>query len=154
MHRLNRIAASLLLVLASLLQPAVAAPEAALGPGSARVWFLRTAACCGDSTGASPMIYADRQPIAAIGESSEFYRDFPAGTYRFTVEPYGMPTGQAQTVDLQPGTTTYLQVSWLSTWQMGYPSDSGYFAHSFFILPMSPHSAVAYQSTLTNLGSR
>jgi hypothetical protein len=136
------------------LPSAAAAPEAAPGPGAARVWFLRTAACCGDSIGGSPTIYANGQPIGAISESSEFYRDFPPGTYRFTVDPFGMPTGHMQTVELQPGTTTYLQVSWLSTWEMGYPSDYGYFSHSFFVMPMSPHSAVAYMPTLTNLGAR
>jgi hypothetical protein len=159
MRSLRRIAVLLVLVLltsaaAIAPSPAAAAPEAAPAPGTARVWFLRTAAWGGISIGASPMIYADGQPVGALGESSAFYRDFPPGTHRFAVDPYGLPTGDVRTVELQPGTTTYLQVSRLSTWEMGYPTGVGIMAYSFFIVPMSPHSAVAYLQTLTNLGAR
>jgi hypothetical protein len=73
-------------------------------PGTSRVWFLRPAGSAdGNVWGASPMIYANGTPVAAIPPGAGFYRDFTAGTYSFTVEPYGLPTGNADTVQLARG---------------------------------------------------
>jgi hypothetical protein len=66
---------------------AAAAEEAeppAIEPGMARVWFLRP-------TGApyanvvAPSIFANGAALGDIPPNSDFYRDFPAGQYRFTV---------------------------------------------------------------------
>lgn len=60
-------------------------------------------------------------PSATIPAGTEFYRDFRPRTYSFTVEPYGLPTGQADTVQLAPGSQTYLEIQWVSSWYQGYP---------------------------------
>src|SRR3954470_24370813 len=84
---------------------AAEAPTPATAPGMARVWFLRPAGSAnGNVWAAAPMVYANGAPIGDIPEGSEFYRDFRPGTYSFTVQPYGLPTGQADTVQLAAGT--------------------------------------------------
>jgi hypothetical protein len=125
-------------------------------PGTSRVWFLRPAGSAdGNVWGASPMIYVNGAPVAAIPPGTGFYRDFMAGTYSFTVQPYGLPTGSADTVQLAPGTQTYLEVQWAPTWEEGYPSGGrGGESHSFFVLNMSPQLAQAYLPSLTYLGQR
>ena len=137
---------------------AIAAPDAAAvpnGTATARVWFLRPLdSLNGDVTGAAPEIYANGAPIAALPPGTKLYRDFPAGAYQFTVQPYGQPTGAADTVLLTPGSQTYLQVQWAPTWEEGYPGARGVDSHSFFVLSMSPQLAQAYLPTLTYLGQR
>jgi hypothetical protein len=117
----------------------------------ARVWFLRPAGSLnGNVWAAAPMIYANRAPVANIRAGTEFYRDFAPGTYRFTVQPYGLPTGEADTVHLAPGTQTYLQVQWAASWQYGYPQAGwGFAPNTFIIRTMSPQLAQAYLPTLT-----
>jgi hypothetical protein len=113
-----------LLVLTSLApQPLVAVAEAQTpAPGTARVWFLRPAGSLnGNVWAAAPMIYANGTPVGDIPAGSEFYRDFRPGTYRFIVQPYGLPTGRADTVQLASGSQTYLQIQWVASWQYGYP---------------------------------
>ena len=98
----------------------------------------------------------DRLPSGVERPGTVFYRDVTPGTYTFTVEPYGgLPTGQADTVKLAPGTHTYLQVQWLPSWQVGYPEATWSDApNTFGILTMSAHLAQAYIPTMTNLGQR
>ena len=81
----------------------------AIAPGTARVWFFRG----WDSPSgqkfvyaAAPTIYADEAPVGEIPTGTAFFRDFPPGTYRFTVEPIGLPTPQAASVQLAAGTQT------------------------------------------------
>jgi hypothetical protein len=147
-----------LAVLGAMPVPATAAPDAgppAVSGGAARVWFLRPLdGTNGDVEGAAPEIYANRTPIAALPAGSKFFRDFPAGTYQFTVQPYGEPTGAADSVRLAPGSETYLQVQWAASWEEGYPGGSGPDSHSFFVLTMSPQLAQAYLQSLTYLGQR
>ena len=143
-----------LLVLASLApQPLVAAAEAqtsAPAPGTERVWFLRPAGSLnGNVWAAAPMIYANGTPVGDIPAGTEFYRDFPPGTYRFTVQSYGLPTGQADTVSLAPGSQTYLHVQWAASWQYGYPEGGwGFAPNTFVIQTMSPQLAQAYLPSL------
>jgi hypothetical protein len=94
--------------------------------------------------------------VTAIPPNSAFYRDFAPGTYSFSVEPYGTPTGDADTVQLSPSSQTYRNVQWVQTWEMGYPSGCGRGgqSHSFFVLNMSPQLAQAYLPTLNDLGRR
>jgi hypothetical protein len=137
---------------------AIAAPDArppSDNTGSARVWFLRPLdSISGNVMGAAPEVYANGAPVAALPAGTKFYRDLPAGTYQFTVQPYGQPTGAADTVRLTPGSETYLQVQWVPTWEEGYPDGRGLDSHSFFVLTMSPQLARAYLPTLTYLGQR
>jgi hypothetical protein len=128
----------------------------ALEPGTARVWFLRpTSSPNGNVEAAAPIIYANGASIGDIPAGTEFYRDFRPGTYRFTVQPYGLPTGQADTVQLPPGTQTYLEVQWIASWQQGYPEAGwGFAPNTFGVLTMSPQLAQAYLPTLSYHGQR
>ena len=103
-----------LAALASLTPQVAAAAEAqtpTLAPGTARVWFLRSAGSpYGDVWAAEPEICANGAPVGDLPVGSKFYRDFRPGTYRFTVQSYGLPTGAADTVYLAPGTQTYLEI--------------------------------------------
>ena len=122
-------------------------------PGMARVWFLRTSGLTDSNAGAAPMLFANGTPLAALPAGSEFFHDFPAGTYRFTVQPYGPGTDEADTVRLTAGTQTYLEVNWLAGWEEGYPG-SGPSSDRFFVQTMPPQPAVAYLPDLTYLGQR
>jgi hypothetical protein len=129
-----------------------AAQTPALAPGMARVWFLRTEdSANGAVYAAAPIIYANGAPVGDIPVGADFFRDYPAGTYRFTVQSYGLPTGQADTVQLAPGTQTYLEIEWLASWEEGYPEAGYSFApNTFGILQMSPELAQAYLPTLAS----
>ena len=76
-------------------------------PGMARVWFFRPSLTpqFGAVTAYSPMVYANGAPVGAIAPGTDFYRDFAPGTYRFMVEPYGLPTPQSVTLQLAAGDT-------------------------------------------------
>jgi hypothetical protein len=143
-----------LLILAGTMPAAIAAapdaPMAAPSPGMARVWFLRPESSTIGAYGASPLIYANGASIGTLPVNSKFYRDFAAGTYRFTVERYGIPTGEAVTAQLTPGTQSYLEVQWLPTWEMGYAGKT----HSFFILGMSAQIAQVWLPRLAYASQR
>jgi hypothetical protein len=134
---------------------AMASPETAQvtppSPGMARVWFLRPAGSNSYAYGASPMIYANGTPIAEIPANTGFYRDFAPGTYRFTVQPYGSPNKKADTVQLAPGTQTYLEVQWIPTWEEGYSTGG---RDSFFVVNMSPQIARDWLPALNLIGQR
>jgi len=138
-----------LLVLANLVPQTAAAAQA---PGTARVWFLRSAGSLnGNVWAAEPEICANGAPVGDLPVGSKFYRDFRPGTYRFTVQAYGLPTGAADTVYLAPGTQSYLEIEWLASWQEGYPeADYSFAPNTFGIRKMSPQLAQAYLPTLTN----
>jgi hypothetical protein len=125
-------------------------------PGLARVWFLRgSISPAGAVQAFAPMIYVDGTPVASIPVGTGFYRDFVPATYKFTVEPYGLPTGQASVLRLAGGSETYLQVDWVASWTQGYPPASwNYAPNTFAILTMSPQVAQAYLPTLGYLGER
>jgi hypothetical protein len=144
-----------LVALASLAPEAQAAAAKAqippLVPGMARVWFLRPAGSLnGNVWAAAPVIYANGAPVGNIPAGTDFYRDFRPGTYSFAVQPYGLPTGEADTVQLAAGTQTYLEVQWLASWEEGYPEAGwGFAPNTFGILTMSPQLAQAYLPALT-----
>jgi hypothetical protein len=130
----------------------------AIAPGTARVWFLRgwdAPSGQGFVYGAAPVIYANSAPVGDIPTGSSFFRDFPPGTYSFTVEPIGLPTAQAATVQLAAGTQTYLQAQWVASWEFGYPEvDFSFAPNTFAVFRASPQVAQAYLSTLSYLGQR
>jgi hypothetical protein len=154
--------ASLGLCLAALLgctaETSSTASIPALAPGTARVWFLRawdSPSGEGYVYAAAPVIFANGAPIGDIRTGTEFFRDFPPGTYRFMVQPFGLPTSQETTVQLAAGTETYIQVQWAASWEFGYPeADFSFAPNTFVISPMSARVAQAYLPTLTNLGQR
>lgn len=135
--------------------PAIAAAEdaqpSAIAPGMARVWFLRPSSAT-LYNGAAPVVCANGAAVGEIPPNSDFYRDFPAGNYRFTVQSYGQPTPQADAVQLAPGTQTYLHIEWVPTWEVGSPEGIGSDAYTFAVLPISPELAEAYLPSLSYLG--
>ncbi len=150
----------LLIALAGCAPKAVGIPAGAnlpaIEPGMARVWFVRASNLPrGDVQAAAPMIFANGAPVATIPVQTGFFHDFQPGTYRFTVEPYGLPTAQAEIVPLAAGTQTYLQVLWAASWETGYPEAGwGFGPNTFNILTMPPRLAQAYLPTLTYSGPR
>jgi hypothetical protein len=149
-----------LVILAESVAPAVAAaPEGSLGapsPGTARVWFLRADQPDGRDTlyGAVPELYANGTPVGSIPHTSRFYRDFAPGTYRFTVQSYGLPNDEADTVQLAPGSVSYVWVEEAPPWQFGYAGGGGSNRRSFFVYSMGPQLAQAYFPATTDLGQR
>jgi hypothetical protein len=138
---------------------AAAVPNTSLGapsPGTARVWFLRAGQPDGRNFfyGAVPEIYANGTPVGSIPHTSRFYRDFAPGTYRFTVQSYGLPNDEADTVQLAPGSVSYVWVEEAPPWQFGYAMGGGSNRRSFFVYNMSPQLAQAYFPATTDLGQR
>jgi hypothetical protein len=104
---------------------------------------------------AAPELYANGAPLGDLRVGTSFFRDFAPGTYTFTVQPYGLPTPQATTLQLAAGTQTYLQAQWVASWQFGYPeADFSFAPNTFAVLTTSPQVAQAYLPTLTYLGQR
>src|SRR5262249_1929581 len=100
-------------------QSRVTTAEAQVPPlpaGAARVWFLRAwdaPSGQGYVYAAAPTVFANGAPLGEIPIGSDFFRDFPPGTYSFTVQPYGLPTSQETTLHLTAGTQNYLHAQWL-----------------------------------------
>ena len=130
----------------------------AIPPEMARIWFLRGwDAPSGQSFvfAAEPVVYANGASVGGLRTGTSFFRDLPPGTYTFTVQPFGLPTPQATTLQLAAGTQTYLQAQWVASWEFGYPeADFSFAPNTFVINTMSPQVAQAYLPTLTNLGQR
>jgi hypothetical protein len=125
-------------------------PVPALQSNMARVWVLRQpSAPGGNVAGADPMVYANGAPMAQSAQGTVFFHDFQPGTYRFTVQAYGTPTNVVDTLQLAPGTESYVQVQAVPNWQIGSAGGA-----SFTVLSMSPQEAQSYLPTMTNLGQR
>lgn len=120
-------------------------------PGMARVWFFRQSDPTGGNVYASePIIYANGAPVGQIAQGTTFFHNFPPGKYRFTVQPFGTPTREHDTLQLEPGTQTYVQVQWEPAWEANRVGGGS----SFTVLTSSPEVAQQYLQTLTNFGQR
>lgn len=121
---------------------------------AARVWFLRPSAGLDlEVQGAVPMVFANGAPVGTITANGAFYRDFAPGTYNFSVQPYGIPTGKVEQVQLSPGGQTYLQIAWVPTWEEGYAvGDHRDEGCAFFVRNMAPQLARAYLPGMTPNG--
>jgi hypothetical protein len=138
-----------------LLEPAGCAPPGdvprtqaqipALAPGMARVWLLRD----NDPEEAfgTPIIYANGQPIARSEPGAASFRDLPPGTYRFTVQSYGLPTGYKDKVRLAPGSQTYLEIQWGPSWEEGVAGGS-----TFYVRTLSQELGKAYYGSMSYVG--
>ena len=93
--------------------PGQAQQQPPLSPGYARVWILRQYEPS-DSLRTPPM-YINGAPIGASQPGTIFYRDLPAGAYRFTVDSCTQDVGQAAELNLAQGVQVYLEVQSLSS---------------------------------------
>ena len=122
-----------------------------LAPGMARVWFFRQADPTGGNVyGADPIIYANGTPVGDSKQGTVFFHNFPPGKYRFTVQPFGTPTREHDTLELASGEQAYVQVQWEPAWEANRVGGGS----SFTVLTFSPEVAQQYIPTLTNLGQR
>jgi hypothetical protein len=120
-------------------------------PGMARVWFFRQSDPTGGNVyAAKPIIFANGAPVDQIAQGTAFFHNFPPGKYRFTVQPFGTPTREHDTLQLEPGTQTFVQVQWEPNWEANRTGGGS----SFTVLTSSPEVAQEYLPTLTNLGQR
>ena len=152
-HLTKAIGFSLLMLTGCAAQPGGTtspAQVAALQPGMARVWVLRTPSLGSVSTGADPIVYANGAPLAQSAQGTVFYHDFQPGTYRFTVQSYGEATNQVDTLQLASGTRAYVQVVAVPNYYLG-SSASGV---SFTVATMSPQETQASMESLTDIGQR
>jgi hypothetical protein len=120
-------------------------PVAAQPPGTARVWFLHTRDP--QEQFGDPIIYANGNPLGRSVPDIAFYHDFPPGTYTFTVQSYGLPTGTKDVVQLAPGTETYLEILWGGSWLVGTAGGA-----TFFVRTLPPELGPAYLHMLTDKG--
>ena len=144
-----------LAVLAGCTPPNVTSSEAQappVGPNVARVWFFRQMADpgLGNVDAGTPIIYANGSLIADIPQGSAFFHDFPPGKYWFTVQPYGTPTSEHDTLQLAPREQAYVQVQWEANWEANRTGGGS----SFTVLTSSSDVAQQYMPTLRNLGQR
>ena len=124
------------------------APVVAQAPGTARVWFLRTKDP--QEQFGDPIIYANGNQVGRSIPGIAFYRDFPPGTYAFAVQSYGLTAGQPiqkDTVQLAPGTQTYLEILWGASWLEGAPGGA-----TFYVRTLPPELDQAYLRMLTDKG--
>jgi hypothetical protein len=145
---------ALLMLAGCAMPPGGNAPQAsapALQPGMARVWVLRQPSSPGGNIAASdPMVYANGAPLARSPQGTVFFHDFPPGTYRLTVQPYGTPTNYVDTLQLAAGMEAYVQVEAAPNWMVGATGGGG----SFVVATMSPQDAQSYLPLVKDLGQR
>ena len=119
-----------------------------LQAGLARVWFLRLFEPA--ESLATPIISANGVPVGESLPGTVFLRDLTPGTYTFTVPSYGVDFGQAATVHLAAGTSTYLEVQSLPSWA-GAGGDN-FQRDTLYVRAISPYWAEKYFPTLRYLG--
>ena len=118
----------------------------ALAPGMARVWFLRDKDP--KEQHGMPIIYANSQPIGRSQPGTAFFRDFPPGSYAFTVESYDIQTGQKVVLQLTAGAQAYLDIGWGESWQHATAGGETFYVHEF-----SPELGQAHLRALSYVGS-
>ncbi|MBV8889728.1 MAG: hypothetical protein JO305_08695 [Alphaproteobacteria bacterium] len=117
--------------------------------GAARVWFLRQFEP-GEFIGWSPWLYINGQQFTTDAAGTAFYRDFPPGTYTFSVQSCGQDTNQAATLQLVPGIEIYLETQSLA----GFAPYDCVPPTTFYERQISPRWAQLYLPQLRYLGPR
>ena len=124
------------------------APVAAQPPGTARVWFMHTNDP--QEQAGDPIIYANGNQVGRSIPGIAFYKDFPPGTYAFSVQSYGLNAArpvQRDTVQLAPGSQTYLEILWGASWVVGTAGGATYYVRT-----LPPELSSAYLKMLTDKG--
>ena len=117
-------------------------------PGTARVWFMHVNDP--QEQAGDPIIYANGNQIGRSIPGVAFYKDFPPGTYAFSVQSYGLTAGQPirkDVVQLAPGTQTYLEILWGGSWLEGAAGGATYYVRT-----LPPELDQAYLRMLTDKG--
>jgi hypothetical protein len=96
------------------------------------------------------MVYANGAAVAQSKQGTVFFHDTQPGTYRFTVQSYGIATHQVDTLQLAPGTEAYVQV----VAEPNYYAGSAAGGVNFAMMTMAPQEAQASMASLTNIGQR
>jgi hypothetical protein len=97
-----------------------------------------------------PIIYANGNQIGRSIPGIAFYKDFPPGTYAFSVQSYGLTGGQPlqkDLVQLAPGTQTYLEIMYGASWIQGAAGGATYYVRT-----LPPELDQAYLRMLTDKG--
>jgi hypothetical protein len=113
---------------------------------SARLHFFQSATRSRPAN-STPIIFANGQPIGRSEPGAAAYRDLPPGTYRFTVQSYGLPTGYKDKVGLAPGTQTYLEIQWGPSWEEGVAG-----GYTFYVRTLSQEWGKAYYGSMQYVG--
>jgi hypothetical protein len=117
----------------------------------ARVWVLwQSDPQQGNLEAARPVVFANGAPLGESQEGTAFFHDFAPGTYKLTVQAFGTPAKQSDTVQLSAGMQSYVQIQAVPNWEEG----SRVGGWSFAVLSMSPEIAQQYLPTMTFLGQR
>jgi len=127
-------------------EPMSEAQIPALGPEMARVWFMRDKDP--KEQHGMPFIYANSQPIGRSRPGTAFFRDFPPGSYAFTVESYDIATGQKVALQLNAGAQAYLDIGWGESWLHGAAGGD-----TFYVQQFSPKLGQAHLRALSYVGS-
>ena len=125
------------------------AQVAAQPPGTARVWFMRVKDPQELEQG-DPIIFANGNAVGRSIPGIAFYRDYPPGTYAFTVQSFGVEGSEAvnkNTKQLIAGTQTYLEILWGGSWLVGVPGGA-----TFFVRTLPPELDQAYLKMLIDKG--
>lgn len=125
------------------------APLAPPPAGLARVWFLRQYEP-GENL-STPWIYVNGAPMTASLPGTIFYRDFPPGTYTFSVDTCGTDANQFPVVRLAPGAQVEFEVQSLQSFT---PPDCPADAGTFYVRPVAPRFLQLYLPQLAYLGPR
>ncbi len=125
-------------------------PAPPIPPDRARVWFVRLFEPYVSL--ATPMMFINDAPFVPSQPGTVLYRDFPPGTYTFSVASYGIDYGQAQTVPLRPGEELYFMIWCDPLWASG----RRFQRDTFYVLPLPPPTAWQYMRLpdLRDLGTR
>jgi hypothetical protein len=117
--------------------------------GTARVWFMRVKDPQELEQG-DPIIFANGNAVGRSIPGVAFYRDYPPGTYAFTVQSYGVEGSEAVNRNvkrLAAGTQTYLEILWGASWMEGVVGGA-----TFFVRTLPPALDEAYLRMLTDKG--
>ena len=109
------------------------AVAAALGNGTARIWFYRDY---------SPYVNTNYATVSINGVvagsvdpyGGAIYRDLPPGRYHLTANSYVADPNEAADVDLAPGQVAYVKIESLPSWQN--PTLGSTQRDSYFLRPM------------------